>query len=291
MAMHTKMMQLFAEQGEERPEKPRTYGLTEIRGPSSAMIDGSALQDIFEMFGPFVDGLKFDGGSYSSMPKTFIKEITCIAHKHNVNVGTGDWADHLLQRGPSAFRQYVQECKDLGFDVIDLNVDSLMIPEENLLRLIRMIKSERLKVKPKFGIQFEAAAIPSKDRLFGSFVYPSKQKEMIEDVDLLIRKAERCLDVGADLIMIDADGVSTHSESLRTDAIAKIIGRLGLEKTMFEAGSPEMLEWFVGRYGSRVNLFVHHSHVGKLECIRDGAIGIIPSSLSQSHKHGPAIFF
>ncbi|KAH9323386.1 hypothetical protein KI387_018025, partial [Taxus chinensis] len=63
---------------------------------------------IFEMVGPFVDSLKFDGGSYSSMPKTFVKEITGIAHMHNVNVGTGDWADHLLQKGPSAFRQYLK---------------------------------------------------------------------------------------------------------------------------------------------------------------------------------------
>ncbi|KAH9323385.1 hypothetical protein KI387_018024, partial [Taxus chinensis] len=69
------------------------------------------------------------------------------------------------------------ECKDLGFDVVDLNVDSLMIPEENLLRLIRMIKNEKLKVKPKFGIQFEASSIPSnKDRLFGGYVYPPRQK-------------------------------------------------------------------------------------------------------------------
>ncbi|GLJ38969.1 hypothetical protein SUGI_0794400 [Cryptomeria japonica] len=86
---------------------------------------------------------------------------------------------------------------------------------------------------------------------------------MIEYVDILIRKAGRCLDVGADLVMIDADGVSRHSESLPTDAIAKIIGCLSLEKLMFEVGSLETLEWFVGRYGSRVSLFVQHSHVGK----------------------------
>ncbi|KAG6598958.1 Protein HEAT-STRESS-ASSOCIATED 32, partial [Cucurbita argyrosperma subsp. sororia] len=36
------------------------------------------------------------------------------------------------------------------------------------------------------------------------------------------------------MVVIKAD-VSKHADSLRADIIAKIIGRLGLEKTMFEA--------------------------------------------------------
>ncbi|RRT85606.1 hypothetical protein B296_00008434 [Ensete ventricosum] len=76
--------------------------------------------------------------------------------------------------------------------------------------------------------------------------------EIIEDVDLLIRRAERCLEAGADMIMIDADDVCKYADSLRSDVIAKIIGRLGLEKTMFEASSGKTSEWFVKRYGPRV---------------------------------------
>jgi len=75
--------------------------------------------------------------------------------------------------------------------------------------------------------------------------------ERVEDVDLLIRRAERCLEAGADMIMIDADDVCQRAESLRTDIIAKIVGRLGLDKTMFEASNPNT-EWFVRRYGPRV---------------------------------------
>jgi len=62
----------------------------------------------------------------------------------------------------------------LGFDVIDLNADSLEVPEETLLRLIRIIKNERLKAKPLFGINFEKSAIPSKeDRAFGAYIAPT----------------------------------------------------------------------------------------------------------------------
>lgn len=74
----------------------------------------------------------------------------------------------------------------------------------------------------------------------------------MEDVDLLIRKAERCLDAGADMITIDADDVCMYPDTLRADIIAKIIGRLGLEKTMFEVSDARTSEWFVKRYGPRV---------------------------------------
>ncbi|XP_066373839.1 protein HEAT-STRESS-ASSOCIATED 32-like [Miscanthus floridulus] len=110
----------------------------------------------------------------------------------------------------------------------------------------------------------------SRDRAFGAYIAPVKEKtsERVEDVDLLIRRAERCLEAGADMIMIDADDVCQRAESLRTDIVAKIVGQLGLDKTMFEASNPNTSEWFVRRYGPRVNLFVDHSDVMNLERLR-----------------------
>ena len=67
-----------------------------------------AWQDVFETMGQFVDGLKFSGGSHSLMPKSFIKEVVDMAHKHDVYVSTGDWAEHLLHKGPTAFKEYVE---------------------------------------------------------------------------------------------------------------------------------------------------------------------------------------
>lgn len=67
-----------------------------------------AFQDIFESMGQFVDGLKFSGGSHSLMPKSFIEEVVKRAHQHDVYVSTGDWAEHLIRNGPSAFKEYVE---------------------------------------------------------------------------------------------------------------------------------------------------------------------------------------
>ncbi|XP_010241028.1 PREDICTED: protein HEAT-STRESS-ASSOCIATED 32 [Nelumbo nucifera] len=260
---------------EDRPEKPRRYGVTEMRGPHYTLLSQNVLQDIFESMGDFVDGLKFAGGSHSLMPKAFIKEVTDMAHRHNVYVSTGDWAEHLIRGGPSAFKQYVEECKNLGFDTIELNAGSLTLPEETLLRFVRLIKSGGLKAKPQFAVNFNKSDIPvAGDRAYGAYIAPvPRTSEIVEDVDLLIRRAERCLEAGADMIMIDADDVCRYADSFRTDIIAKIIGRLGLEKTMFEASNPKTSEWFVQQYGPRVNLFVDHSQVMGLECIRGRNLG------------------
>ncbi|EXB31410.1 Phosphosulfolactate synthase [Morus notabilis] len=269
---------------EDRPEKPRRYGVTEMRGPYYTHLSQNLLQDIFESMGEFVDGLKFSGGSHSLMPKSFIKKVIDIAHQHDVYVSTGDWAEHILRQGPSAFKQYVEECKQLGFDTVEVNVGSLELPEESLLRFVRLIKSGGLKVKPLFAVKFNKSDLPvGGDRAFGAYIVPTpRSSEFVEDVDLLIRRAERCLEAGADMIMIDADDICNHVDSVRADIIAKIIGRLGLERTMFEASNPRTSEWFINQYGPRVNLFVGHSHVMDLECVRGRNLGKNHSSVVAS---------
>ncbi|KAA0056904.1 hypothetical protein IC582_029466 [Cucumis melo] len=269
------------DEDEDRPEKPRRSGVTEMRGPHYTLSTQNVIQEIFESVGQFVDGLKFSGGSHSLLPRDFMKEVTEMAHRHDVYVSTGDWAEHLLRKGPSGFKEYVEECKLLGFDTIELNVGSLDVPEETLLRYVRLIKNGGLRAKPQFAVKFNKSDIPiTGNRAFGAYIVPKpRSSEFVEDVDLLIRRAERCLEAGADMIMIDADDVSRHAESLRADIIAKIIGRLGLEKTMFEASNPQTSEWFINHYGPKVNLFVDHSQVMDLECLRGRNLGKNHSSI------------
>ncbi|KAI9121293.1 hypothetical protein K1719_008326 [Acacia pycnantha] len=269
------------EENEDRPEKPRRYGVTEMRGPHYSLLNQNVLQDIFESMGEFVDGLKFSGGSHSLIPKTVIREMIDMAHQHDVYVSTGNWAEHMVGKGPSGFKEYIEECKQLGFDTIELNAGSLGVPEETFLRFVRMIKSGGLKAKPHFEVKFNKSDIPKGgDRAFGAYVPPApRSSEFVEDADLLIRRAERCLEAGADMIMIDADDICKHADSMRADIIAKVIGRLGIEKIMFEASNQGTSEWFIKRYGPNVNLFVDHSHVMDVECLRGRNLGSNHSSV------------
>ena len=68
----------------------------------------------------------------------------------------------------------IQECKQLGFDTVELNVGSLEVPEESLLRFVRLIKSGGLKAKPQFAVKFNKSDVPvSGDRAFGAYVVPT----------------------------------------------------------------------------------------------------------------------
>src|SRR5258708_1458689 len=89
----------------------------------------------------------------------------------------------------------------------------------------------------------------------------------------VIGLASRCLDGGAKQIMIESEGITESVTTWRTDAVAAIIDGLGLAPVMFEAADPKVFEWYIKNYGAEVNLFVDHSQIVQLECLRAGLWG------------------
>ena len=73
--------------------------------------------------------------------------------------------------------------------------------------------------------------------------------------------------------MIESEGITESVETWRTDVVAKIVNELGLESVMFEAAEPEVFAWYIKHYGPEVNLFVDHSQIVQLECLRAGIWG------------------
>src|SRR3954447_3185552 len=99
----------------ERQPKPRTRGLTEIRGPYYTPMGKRYLQDVLETMGPYVDTLKFAGGSFSLMPRPALLELIEVCHAHDVRVSTGGFIESVLAQGADAVQRYLRECKELGF--------------------------------------------------------------------------------------------------------------------------------------------------------------------------------
>ncbi len=62
--------------------KPRTTGLTEIRGPYYAPVTQTYLDELLSDWGEYVDGIKFAGGAFSLMPKERLQGLIDVAHKH-----------------------------------------------------------------------------------------------------------------------------------------------------------------------------------------------------------------
>lgn len=98
-----------------RPTKPRSAGVTEIRGPYYSAMGKSYFSDVLETVGHHVDGLKFAGGSFSLIPEDKLRELIELAHKHGVYVSTGGWMEHVLTQGADgAVDKYLAKCKDVG---------------------------------------------------------------------------------------------------------------------------------------------------------------------------------
>jgi phosphosulfolactate synthase (CoM biosynthesis protein A) len=247
-----------------RQEKPRKIGVTEIRGPYYSPMGKRYLEDILETMGAYVDVLKFAGGSFSLMPRKAVKELLDLSHRYDVQVSTGGFIEHVLTLGPQAVDQYIQECKDLGFDIIEISSGFISIPTDDWLRLIEKVQKAGLKAKPEVGIQFGAGGATAASELAA---------EGTRDPEWAITQARRFVDAGAYMIMIESEGITENVTTWRTDVVAKIINALGLDKPMFEAADPEVFAWYIKNYGAEVNLFVDHSQIVQLECLRSGLWG------------------
>jgi phosphosulfolactate synthase (CoM biosynthesis protein A) len=248
----------------EREQKPRKHGLTEIRGPYYAVVGGRYLEDLFETMGAYVDSLKFAGGSFTLMPERAVRDIIELCHKHNVFVSTGGFIERVLVQGGAAVRKYVGECKRLGFDIIEISAGFISIPTDDWLRLIELVRKSGLKAKPEVGIQFGAG---------GATATAELQAEATRDPNWAIAQANRFLDAGAEIIMIESEGITENVDPWRTDVPARLINELGMEKLMFEAADPDVFAWYIKNYGADVNLFVDHSQIVQLECLRAGIWG------------------
>jgi len=250
----------------ERESKPRKRGVTEIRGPYYTVMGKRYLEDVLETMGEYVDILKFAAGSFSLLKRNVLKEIIDTAHRYNVLVSTGGWMEYVLTQGPDAVERYIEECKNVGFDIIEVSSGFITIPIDDWLDLVRQVQKAGLKAKPEVGIQFGAG---------GATAVEALAAEGTRDPAWAISQAKRFLDAGAYMIMIESEGITENVKTWRTDVPPKIIDALGLDKVMFEAADPEVFGWYVKNYGPEVNLFVDHSQIVHLETLRRGIWGTL----------------
>src|SRR5207237_10253952 len=79
---------------------------------------------------------------------------------------------------------------------------------------------------------------------------------------------KRFVDAGAAIMMNDSEGITENVDPWRTDVPARFIDEIGMEKLMFEAADPDVFAWYIKNYGADMNLFVDHSQIVQLECLR-----------------------
>ena len=200
----------------------------------------------------------------------------------------GGWAEHLLTHADteSVFEKYLLKCKDLGFvlsrtqepdlcdvdfyivyrfDVIELSSGFLSFPADDWLRLIDKVHSHNLIAKPELGIQFGAGGDTSAGEL---------EAIGTSDPGTLINLGQKFLAAGVERLMIESEGITENVSTWRTDVVSKIMKELPMERVMFEAADPKVYNWYIREFGVDVNVFVDHSQIVQLECLRRGIWGM-----------------
>lgn len=181
--------------------------------------------------GGYVDSLKFAGGFFALMPRQVLLDITKLCHEHDVLVSTGGFIEQVLTQGKDAVKSYIRECKEMGFDIVEISSGFITLPADDWLRLIEDIEKAGLKAKPEIGIQFGAGGATRAEEL---------EAEGTRDSEWPIQLARRFLDAGAYMIVIESEGITESVKQWRTDVPARVINALGLQKVMFEAADPEV---------------------------------------------------
>jgi len=198
------------------------------------------------------------------MPRKALVDLIDLCHGNQVKVSTGGFLEYVLTQGETAVDRYLEECHEIGFDIVEISTGFVTMPVEDVVRLTKRVQEAGLLAKPEVGIQFGAGGATSVEEL---------EAEGTSDPGRAIEIAQRCLESGAYMIMIESEGITENVRTWRTDVVARIISELGTEKVMFEAAEPAVFNWYVKNYGPELNLFVDHSQLVQLECLRSGIWG------------------
>ena len=75
------------------------------------------------------------------------------------------------------------------------------------------------------------------------------------------------------MIMIESEGITENVKAWRTDVISAVTSALPRDKIMFEAAEPDVFAYHIQNQGARANLFIDHSQIVQLACLRRGIWG------------------
>ncbi|EJD00876.1 phospho-3-sulfolactate synthase coma [Fomitiporia mediterranea MF3/22] len=238
----------------------RSKGLTEIRGSYYNPVTYTYLDELLSDWGEFVDGVKFAGGAFSLMPPSRLKRLMDMIHSHDVYVSTGGFVERVIASSGGNTKiigKYLETCKEMGFDVLELSCGFLSLPTDDWTALVKLTKSIGLKPKPEIGILFGAGGDTE-----------GLESKGTRDPRWVIEVYHQYYE-----IIIESEGITENVKEWRTDVVSSLTSALPVDKLMFEAAEPAVFAYYIQTLGADVNVFVDHSQIVQLACLRKGIWG------------------
>lgn len=237
------------------PDRPRNAGIIEFRGPYYNSVSYGFLKDLLDDWSFYVDGFKFAGGSMRLLPRARVRQIIAACHEHGLYVSTGGFVERVIVQGSEAVDQYIEECRQLGFDVVEVSSGLAPISLEDKLKIMSQVKKLGMKPKPEVTMMIGAGA--------GTHIAGYEAGMKLRSFDEFSEEVSTHLKAGAEMIMIESEGLTEDlpPEQWKTDVIKKIVDKFGPKNLMFEAADPPVFKWYLKNFGRDVNLFIDYSQI------------------------------
>jgi phosphosulfolactate synthase (CoM biosynthesis protein A) len=251
----------------ELSKKPRKTGIIEIRGPYYTSVSTGYLQDLLDDWSDYFDGYKFAGGSMRLLGKDKVKKTVKLCHDHGVYVSTGGFVERVIVQGPEAVDRYLDECKALEFDVVEVSSGLADIKLEDKVAIVKRVRKLGMDPKPEVSMMVGAGA--------GTHIVGYEEKMKLRSLADVVAEAKAHIEAGAKVLMLESEGLTEDlpPSKWRTDVVRELVKRFGYRRWMFEASDPPVFKWYLKKFGRDVNLFIDHSQVVEFNAWRLGLWG------------------
>ena len=184
-----------------------------------------------------------------------VRQIIQLCHDHGIYVSTGGFVERVIVQGGKTVDRYLEECRQLGFDVVEVSSGLAPITLEDKLKIIRQVQKLGMKPKPEVTMMIGAGA--------GTHVAGYEAQMELRSFDEFSEEVETHLKSGSEMIMIESEGLTEDlpPEKWQTDVVKKIVERFGLKNLMFEAADPPVFKWYLKNFGKNVNVFIDYSQI------------------------------
>ena len=235
----------------------RENGITMVldKGLSPDFID-----DYLKVCGNYITFVKFGWGTSAVQDKDIVKEKIKNYKKYGIMVYPGGTLFEVcFSKG--LFDEYLNECKELGFEAVEISNGSMDLSLEDRKNAIKKAKDEGFMVLTEVG---------------------KKNIEKDEKLSIMdrINLINEDLKAGADYVIIEGResgksiGLFDKEGNVKDSEFETLINNVSVEKIIFEAPNKNQQVEFILKVGNNVNLGnIAYDEVISLETLRRGLRG------------------
>ena len=218
------------------------------------------VEDYLKVCGDYIDFVKFGWGTSVVINREVVKEKINYYKDYDIKVYPGGTLfEYAYVKGK--FDEFLDECRELGFEAVEISDGSSDISLEERKKAIEKAKNNGFIVLTEVGKK-----LPEKDK-----------KLTIEDRINLINFD---LDAGADYVIIEGResgkgiGLFDKEGKVKEDELDILSKNVDINKVIFEAPQKSQQVAFILKFGSSVNLAnIAFDEVISLETLRRGLRG------------------